>query len=169
MKTLTATLLACLTAAALNGCATAPGQCDPRDRDASMLTKMNCDYTGGYDAEVKQKEQGLTDARAENAMFHQVYSNIQAQQASVHQDLATQQRQQDALNASMSQLLAQLKARHADQGQVQKKITALEQQLKAGQAKPVVNDDPVQLAARQEQLKALQKKVTQLQFSLGYE
>jgi chromosome segregation ATPase len=169
MKILTATLLACLSAAALSGCATAPGQCDPRDRDASMLTKMNCDYTGGYDAEVKQKEKGLTDARDENALFHKVYDDIQAQQTAVHQDLATQQRQQAALNASMGQLLGQLKARHADQGQVQKKIAALEQQLKTSQAKPVVKDDPVQLAAKQDELKALQKKVTQLQFSLGYE
>lgn len=169
MKTLTTALLACLGAAVLSGCATAPGQCDPRNRDASMLTKMNCDYTGGYDAEVKQKEKGLTDARAENAMFHQVYSNIQAQQASVHQDLATQQRQQAALDASLGQLLGQLKARHADQGQVQKKISALEQQLKANQATPVAKDDPAQLAAKQDELKALQKKVTQLQFSLGYE
>jgi hypothetical protein len=52
---------------------------------------------------------------------------------------------------------------------VQKQIAGLEQQLKASQAAPVTKTSPATLAAKQEQLKALQKKVNQLQFSLGYE
>jgi ATPase subunit of ABC transporter with duplicated ATPase domains len=156
--------LAVLTAVlALSGCATKPGECDATNRDSSMLTKMNCDYSGGYSDQVKQKEQALSASRQENAMFRQVYENIQAQQLSTKTDLASQQKSQ------ASQLLSSLKTRHANESQVQKQIAGLEQQLKASQAAPVTKASPATLAAKKEQLKVLQKKVNQLQFSLGYE
>lgn len=153
---------------ALAGCASKPGDCDATNRDASMLTKMNCDYSGGYSEQVKQKEQALTASRQENAMFHQVYENIAAQQADTRKDLVSQQQSQAALNQSLGQLLSSLKARHGNEAQVQKQIAALEQQLKASQTATASNT-PAALAAKQEQLKTLQKKVNQLQFSLGYE
>jgi len=153
---------------ALAGCATPPGSCDATNRDSSMLTKMNCDYSGGYSDQVKQKEAALSASRDENAMFRQVYENIAAQQTNTRLDLASQQQAQAQLNQSLGQLLASLKKRRANEGQVQQQIAGLEQQLKANQA-PAATATPAQLAAKQEQLKALQKKVNQLQFSLGYE
>lgn len=153
---------------ALAGCATPPGSCDATNRDSSMLTKMNCDYSGGYSDQVKQKEAALSASRDENAMFRQVYENIAAQQTNTRLDLASQQQAQAQLNQSLGQLLASLKKRRASEGQVQQQIAGLEQQLKANQA-PAATATPAQLAAKQEQLKALQKKVNQLQFSLGYE
>ncbi|MBV6824767.1 hypothetical protein [Pseudomonas sp. PD9R] len=162
--------LAVLTALlALSGCATKPGECDATNRDSSMLTKMNCDYSGGYSDQVKQKELALTASRQENAMFLQVYENIQAQQLSTKTDLASQQKSQAALNQSLGQLLTSLKARRGNETQIQKQIAGLEQQLNASQATPTTKASPATLAAKQEQLKALQKKVNQLQFSLGYE
>ena len=162
--------LAVLTAVlALSGCATQPGECDATNRDSSMLTKMNCDYSGGYSDQVKQKEQALAESRQQNAMFRQVYENIQAQQLSTKTDLASQQKSQAALNQSLAQLLTSLKARRGNEAQVQKQIAGLEQQLKDSQTAPVAKPSKAALAAKQEQLKALQKKVNQLQFSLGYE
>lgn len=155
---------------ALAGCATPPGSCDAGNRDSSMLTKMNCDYSGGYSDQVKQKEAALTASREENAMFHQVYENIAAQQANSRRDLATQEQAQAKLNQSLTHLLGTLKKRRANQGDVQKQVASLEQQLQANQAQaPSGSATPKQLAAKQDQLKALQKKVNQLQFSLGYE
>ena len=154
---------------ALSGCATQPGECDATNRDSSMLTKMNCDYSGGYSDQVKQKEEALSESRKQNAMFRQVYENIQTQQHSTKADLASQQKSQAALNQSLAQLLTSLKARRGNEAQVQKQIAGLEQQLKDSQAAPVTKSSPATLAAKQEQLKALQKKVNQLQFSLGYE
>ncbi|MBV7511611.1 MULTISPECIES: hypothetical protein [unclassified Pseudomonas] len=162
--------LAVLTAVlALSGCATQPGECDATNRDSSMLTKMNCDYSGGYSDQVKQKELALSESRQQNAMFRKVYENIQAQQLSTKTDLASQQKAQAALNQSLGQLLASLKARHGNESQVKKQIAGLEQQLKASQATPATKATPATLKAKQEELKALQKKVNQLQFSLGYE
>lgn len=162
--------LAVLTAVlALSGCATKPGECDATNRDSSMLTKMNCDYSGGYSDQVKQKELALAASRQENAMFRQVYENIQAQQLSTRTDLASQQKSQAALNQSLGQLLTSLKSRHGNESQIQKQIAGLEQQLQATQVAPTTKATPASLAAKQEQLKTLQKKVNQLQFSLGYE
>jgi chromosome segregation ATPase len=154
---------------ALSGCATQPGECDATNRDSSMLTKMNCDYSGGYSDQVKQKEEALSESRKQNAMFRQVYENIQAQQLSTKADLASQQKSQAALNQSLTQLLNSLKARRGNEAQVQKQIADLEKQLKATQVAPTAKASPAALAARQQELKTLQKKVNQLQFSLGYE
>nr|WP_180202163.1 hypothetical protein [Pseudomonas sp. SbOxS1]NYU01506.1 hypothetical protein [Pseudomonas sp. SbOxS1] len=154
---------------ALSGCATTPGECDATNRDSSMLTKMNCDYSGGYSDQVKQKEEALSESRRQNAMFRQVYENIQAQQLSTKADLASQQKSQAALNQSLTQLLNSLKARRGNEAQVQKQIADLEKQLKATQVAPTAKPTPAALAAKQQELKTLQKKVNQLQFSLGYE
>lgn len=154
---------------ALSGCATQPGECDAGNRDAGLFTKMNCDAGGGYSEQIRQNEAALAKSQQENAMFHQVYQDIAAQQAASRTDLLAQQKSQAALNQSLSQLLGSLKARKGNKAQVQQQIASLEQQLKAAQAKPASSTNPKQLAAKQTELKALQKKVNQLQFSLGYE
>ena len=154
---------------ALSGCATQPGECDAGNRDAGLFTKVNCDAGGGYRAQIQQNELALAQSQQENAMFHQVYQDIAAQQAASRTDLQAQQTSQAALNQSLSQLLGSLKARKGNKAQVQQQIASLEQQLKAAQAKPASSTNPKQLAAKQAELKALQKKVNQLQFSLGYE
>ncbi len=166
---MTARLFLCLGGAlALSGCATAPGSCDATNRDVSMITKMNCDYTGGYSDQVRSNEKALTDAQNENAMFKRVYDNIAAEQASTRKDLQSQQQAQATLNQSLGQLLSTLKTRHANKAGVQKQINALQSQLQAAQSQPATSN-PAQLAAKQEELKTLQKKVSKLQLSLGYD
>ena len=154
---------------AVAGCATQPGECDAGNRDAGLFTKMNCDAGGGYSEQIRQNELALAKSQQENALFHQVYENIAAQQAASRNDLLAQQKSQAALNQSLSQLLGSLKTRSGNKAQVQQQIAGLEQQLQAARAKPASSADPALVAARQQELKTLQKKVNQLQFSLGYE
>ncbi|KQB55364.1 hypothetical protein AQS70_18805 [Pseudomonas endophytica] len=154
---------------ALSGCATQPGECDAGNRDAGLFTKVNCDAGGGYSAQIRENEMALAQSQQENAMFHQVYEDIAAQQAASRANVQAQQQSQAALNQSLSRLLGSLKARSGNKAQVQQQIAGLEQQLKAAQVAPVSAAHPAQMAAKQQELKALQKKVNQLQFSLGYE
>ena len=149
----------------LVGCATQPGQCDSSNSDASLIAKINCDHAGGYRAQISQREQELADARAENALFHQVYEEIAAQQLSTRQSLTEQQQQQATLQKSMDQLLAQLKKRHANKADVQQQIAGLQQSLAA----PAASANAADVEARRAELKALQQKVSRLQLSLGYE
>ncbi|NAT17602.1 hypothetical protein CU666_15870 [Pseudomonas syringae pv. actinidifoliorum] len=150
------------------GCATQPGSCDSNNVEASLITKMNCDHSGGYSDQVRQREQALTDARAENASFRDVYDALQAQQQSNSKSLAEQQKQQAALDGSMSKLLSQLKARHANKAQAQQQIADLEKQMVA-KKQVTASTDPAVIEARKQELKALQQKVSRLQLSLGYE
>lgn len=154
--------------ALLAGCASTPGSCDASNSEASLLAKMNCEHSGGYSEQVRQREQALADARAENAAFHQVYEQLMAEQQALGQSLGEQQQRQQQLDASLGQLLAQLKRRHASKAEVQQQIGALEQQMQANRQLPPSND-PAVLEARKAELKALQQKVSRLQFSLGYE
>ncbi|RMO69936.1 putative Lipoprotein [Pseudomonas syringae pv. primulae] len=150
------------------GCATQPGSCDSNNVEASLITKMNCDHSGGYSDQVRQREQALTAARAENASFRDVYDALQAQQKSTSKSLAEQQKQQAALDGSMSKLLSQLKARHANKAQAQQQIADLEKQM-AAKKQVTASTDPAVIEARKQELKALQQKVSRLQLSLGYE
>ena len=154
---------------ALSGCATQPGECDAGNRDAGLFTKVNCDAGGGYSAQIRQNELALAQSQQENAMFHQVYEDIAAQQAASRANVQAQQQAQATLNQSLNKLLGSLKARTGNKAQVQQQIAGLEQQLKAAQAAPVSTSAPAQMAAKQQELNALHKKVNQLQFSLGYE
>jgi len=152
----------------LGGCATQPGSCDSNNVEASLIAKMNCDHSGGYSEQVRQREQSLTEARTENAAFRDVYNALQDQQKVGSKSLAEQQRQQATLDASMSKLLSQLKTRHANKTQVQQQIAALEKQM-AAKKQATTSTDPAVIEARKQELKALQQKVSRLQLSLGYE
>lgn len=154
-----------LSLSVLAGCATTPGSCDSSDHNSSLITKMNCDYSGGYSEQVRQREQGLSDARAENELFHRVYQEIAAQQATTQQSLLGQEQQREALERSLGMLLNQLKSRHANKSQVQEQIAGLEQQLNG----PAGAGQTADAEARKQELKALQQKVSRLQLSLGYE
>ncbi|EZI24307.1 MULTISPECIES: hypothetical protein [Pseudomonas] len=165
---MTRTLIASTFLLLLGGCATQPGSCDSNNTEASLITKMNCDHSGGYSDQIKQREQALVDARNENAAFRDVYAALQSQQQATGKSLAEQQKQQAALDTSMGKLLSQLKTRHANKAQVQQQISDLEQQL-AVKKKAVVSADPAVIEARKQELKTLQQKVSRLQLSLGYE
>ena len=163
------TLTVLALAAALAGCATTPGQCDPSDRDAGFLTKLSCDTSGAYRATIDQQEQALVSAQEENQMFRQVYDDIAQRQAASQQALSEQKKKQAALNASMSRLLKQLEARHADNAQVQKELQGLQQALHQSQQSATNGGNPAAIAAKQKELAALQNRVSTLQKSLGYQ
>lgn len=161
--------LGALLLSTLAGCATTASQCSASDSSASLISKLNCDYGGGYAEGVRNSEQELIAAREQNRQFNQVFDELSALQASTRQDLATQQRQQANLEKSLNGLLSTLKARHGNKSDVQQQIAGLEKQLKASQNAPAKNASSAQVEARKQELKALQQQVSRLQLSLGYE
>lgn len=150
----------------LAGCATAPGACNSTNNDASLIAKIQCDHSGGYSEQIRQREQKLLDARAENELFHRVYQEISEQQQTTRQDLDVQRLQQASLQQSLNALLSQLKSKHADKGQVQAQIASMEKELERS---PASGGSAADISARQEELRSLQQKVSRLQLSLGYE
>lgn len=158
----------CLLAAALlAGCASTPRQCNSYNANASLLEKASCDFSGGYSEQVRQQEQELAQARAENEHFRQVYQQIAEQQAATSLSLQEQQRKQADLNRSLRGLLSQLQARHASKAEVQQQIIQLQQQMHNLEQSPA--SSPAAVATRQQELRDLQRQVSRLQLSLGYE
>lgn len=152
----------------LTGCAVDTASCDATKTDPSMWEKLNCDTRGGYAMQVQRNEKALLDAKEENRLFREVYDEISAQQKSTAADLQTQQRQQAQLSKSLNNLLSQVKAKHGNKAEAQQKIADLEAQIKKTQNQAVSND-PAVVAAKQKELQELQRKVSRLQLSLGYE
>lgn len=159
------TLSTVLLSLVLTGCAN-HSQCDATQTDPSMLEKINCDMGGGYQRQIEQKEQNLVSARAENEMFRVVYAEMDAQRQAVRQDLIGQQQQQAKLQNSLSSLLRQLKLKHAQNSATLEQIAQIETQM--GDLTQNSSDDPAVLAAKEQELADLQRKVKLLQLSLGY-
>lgn len=152
----------------LQACSVTPDQCNSSNADVSLIGKMRCDYSGGYSHQIREREQDLARAQAENAMFHQVYQDITAQQSATRLTLEQQKQYQDKLNRSLNQLLNELRSRHSDKVLVQQQLTKLEQELVAAN-QTSGGQNPAELAARKAELEMLQQQVNRLQFSLGYE
>lgn len=152
---------------ALSGCATLPGECDPSQRDVSMLAKMRCDGAGGYRQVVDDRESELLHERELNAMFHQTYEDIQAQRISERKSLDEQKKRQAALVTSTQKLLTQLKNKNQENAGAQRQLALAQKDLNALQALPVGAGEKEQ-QAKQAQLQALQQTVLRLQRSLGY-
>lgn len=154
-----------LSFALISGCAT-QGQCDATRSDPSMFEKLNCDMGGGYQQQIQKKEQGVLDARAENELFRAVYADIEVERKAVRQDLRGQQQQLGQLQGSLDKLLGQLKNKYAGKQDTLQKITELEAQASALQQ--LGGHDPLAISAKQKQLVELQRKISHLEFSLGY-
>lgn len=148
----------------LAGCATTPTNCDFVDSDPSLITKMRCDHSGGYSDQIRLREQELLDARAENELFRSVYEEIKTQQQTTRQSLEAQRMQHAKLSQTLNNLLSQLKNRHASKSEVQQQIASLEKELSLSST-----GNSADVEARREELKELQRKVSRLQMSLGYE
>lgn len=155
--------------AVLAGCATAPGSCDPRDRDAGFLTKINCDASGGYRQTIDQREQNIAKSLEENAQFQAVLEAIEQQRMSLQRDLAQRQRTQSEVVASTQNLLNQLKAKNSSNAAIQNQVRAAQRDLDALKATPPAPAANAQeIAQKQAQLQDLQQRTLRLQQSLGY-
>lgn len=150
----------------LAGCATSPKQCDPNNRDASLVAKFSCDTSGAYHAQVEQREQQVRLDQEENTLFRQVYEDIKAQQDATRQNVSVQLEKQQALNESLQTLLTRLNARTGEELGLQHRLNDLEQQLQANQ-EPANGE--TELETRRARLAELEQQVNRLHQSLGYE
>ena len=102
-----------LTLVVLAGCATTAADCDPSNRNAGFLTKMNCDAGGGYGKHVAQREDEVRAAQVENAQARQVLADLEAQREAIGKSVAEKTKARDALSASVKKLLDQARPSHS--------------------------------------------------------
>lgn len=171
MLTRTLHTLALIATVALAGCATTPQQCNPHDRQASLLTKMSCDSSGAYREVVVQREQDVVLAQQENAQFQALFESIEKQRLSLRQDLAQQQQAHAQMVTTTQNLLNQLASKQGNNAKLKSQLSAAQRDLNALKAAPPTPQsasNPQEVAAKQAQLQSLQQTALRLQESLGY-
>ena len=147
-----------LTLVVLAGCATTAADCDPSNRNAGFLTKMNCDAGGGYGKHVAQREDEVRAAQVENAQARQVLADPQRE--AIGKSVAEKTKARDALSASVKKLLDQARAKSQHSAELKRQLAQSEKALKT----PVnVNASDAALEA---QIKAKQAEVYKLQKSM---
>lgn len=161
-------LLPGIVALLLSGCATTMSECNPHDSNASIFTKISCDSSGAYRAHIDQQEEQLLSAQEANALFHQIYKDIEAQREASSANVAQQRDKQNALNRSVAQLLRSISAKQSKEKGVQKQINDVESELKRLN-QTTASASPAAEQQKQQQLQQLQQQVSRLQTSLGYD
>lgn len=150
-----------LALAVLSGCATTAADCDPANKDAGFITKLNCDVGGGFGQRIAQGENDVRAAQAENAQARQVLADLEAQRAAIGKSVAEKAKARDALSASVKKLLDQAKAKSQQSAELKRQLAQSEKALKT----PInVNASDAALEA---QIKAKQEEVYKLQKSLA--
>jgi len=146
----------------MSGCAVTPQDCDPRNADAGLGTKLGCSTRGVYAERVVQKQQILLDEQRTNQLFREVYAALNQEQRDVAQQRRAQQDQYAALSRTLAALLAELKTKAAGNQDIQAQIAALERDI----AKLKQEQNPSVLQKRHE-LQTLQGQIEALESDLG--
>lgn len=151
-------------------CATRPQDCDPGNRDAGMLDKAGCLYSGAYDQRVSTKSRQLQDEQGLNRMFRDTYAALQRETAQVGSELQQQQAQLQQVQQSVGHLLDTIRARSAGNTDVQQQISAVETQLQDMQravARAQADNVPLSVMQQRQQMAELQVKVQELEQGLA--
>lgn len=147
----------------LAGCATTAAQCDPSNRDASLIEKLSCDSSGAYRANIDEREQKVRDSEAENQMFRRIFADIEDQRLAIRGDLRDQYERQRELDASLNAMTAELEKRSQQELGLRHKLNDFEDKRQQGQQSPGDNKEE-----QLQRLAELEQEVRRLQQSLGY-
>ncbi len=150
------------TALTVAGCTVNPADCDPTNRDASLIAKTRCTTSGAYQERVNVKQQILLDEQKTNQLFREVYAAVEKEKSEVSAELRGKRSEYGALKKSLGALLAELKNKAKGNQQIEAEIKALEQEL----ANVQTQDSPA-VIQKQAQLDELKNKVVTLEQSLG--
>lgn len=146
----------------LGGCAVNPADCDPTNRDASIIAKTRCTTSGAYQVRVDEKQKILLDEQRMNVLFRDVYNAVEKEKGEVRSELQNKRSDYSALKRSLNALLGELKTKAKGNQQIEGEIAALEKDL----ANIQTQDSPV-VVQKQAQLDELRNRVVELEQGLG--
>lgn len=146
----------------LGGCAVNPADCDPTNRDASIIAKTRCTSSGAYDVRVQEKQKILLDEQKTNQMFRDLYAAVEKEKSEVSAELRGKRSEYGALQKALGALLTEIKSKAKGNKEIEAEVAALEQQL----ATVTGQNDPVVLQ-KQQQLDELKNRAVKLEQDLG--
>lgn len=146
----------------LGGCTVNPADCDPTNRDASIIAKTRCTSSGAYDVRVQEKQKILLDEQKTNQMFRDLYAAVEKEKSEVSAELRGKRSEYGALQKALGTLLTEIKSKAKGNKEIEAEVAALEQQL----ATVTGQNDPVVLQ-KQQQLDELKNRAVKLEQDLG--
>lgn len=146
----------------LGGCTVNPADCDPTNRDASIINKTRCTTSGAYDVRVQEKQKILLDEQKTNQMFRDLYAAVEKEKSEVSAELRGKRSEYGALKKALGALLTEIKSKAKGNKEIEAEVAALEQQL----ATVTGQNDPVVLQ-KQQQLDELKNRAVKLEQDLG--
>jgi chromosome segregation ATPase len=147
----------------LSGCAVDKAGCDPRAlRDAGLLTKMNCDFSGSYDARAKDKEAQLAEAQKTNAALREALVALEKKSELSKADATARRNQISAINRSVNNYLQQVRATNPGNEAVSEQIRQATARLNQLNATPV-NASAANAQELQNRVTAVQQEIEKLQ------
>jgi chromosome segregation ATPase len=151
------------TTALVAGCAVDKAGCDPRAlRDAGLLTKMNCDFSGSYDARAKDKEAQLAEAQKTNAALREALAALEKKNELSKADVTARRNQLSAINRSVNNYLQQVRATNPGNEALSEQIRQATAKLNQLNATPV-NSSAANAQELQSRVTALQQEIDKLQ------
>lgn len=151
-----------VTMVALGGCAVTAQDCDPTNRDASLIRKAACDSSGVYSGRVVELEKLVLDEQKMNVMFRDVYNAVEKEKSEVSKELKGKRTEYAALTNSLNALLGELKTKAKGNQAIEKEIADLTKELE-----DIKNQDSPAVMQKQVELDQLKNKVVDLEQQLG--
>jgi len=144
------------------GCAVDKAGCDPRAmRDAGLFTKMNCDFSGSYDARAADKNAQLQAEQKNNELLKQALADLSKKNELASADVTARRSQIAGMNRSVSAYLNQLKNSNPNNVALQAQIAKASAQLNALNSTPI-SSSPASTQALQAQIDKVQKEIQTL-------
>ena len=146
----------------LASCTMDKAGCDPRAmKDAGLLTKMNCDFSGSYDARAQDQQAKLAAEKQNNALLRQALADMEKKNDLVK--ASVQQRRNDIANitSSTGAYLRQIQKSSAGNQAMEQQIKAAMAQLTKLQNTPVTSGNANAEALKAE-IQTLQNSIMSL-------
>ena len=145
----------------LTACTMDKAGCDPRAmRDAGLLTKMNCDFSGSYDARAKDQETKLANEKQTNALLRSALASMENKNNLLKASVEQRRAEVTSISRSTGAYLRQLEKSSAGNKAVTDKINAAKAKLAALEKTP-----PTDPKALESQISQLRNEVEELQKS----
>ena len=122
----------------LTACTIDKAGCDPKAmRDAGLLTKMNCDFSGSYDARAQDKEAQLAAERQNNVLLRQAVADMEKKNTLVTSDVAKRRADVTNITRSVGAYLRSVQSSQPSNQALTAQISAARARLDALQKTPV--------------------------------
>lgn len=125
-------LPAIITASLLGGCATTPGQCDPKNEN--FFNNTSCLASGSYATRQRNLEQGLQRQRQRNVTFQALLDDLETQREKLSQTRQTREHQYEQFNAMWRDIQRGLSTEIGENERLKRRIAQINEDLAQSQS-----------------------------------